>query len=86
MPTPTETKAAEPSFDDLLSECIADPEKISELSAEQVIELRKKISPFGRTIAGDKGLCCLSVVNMKEEYIKRFQIKGASNEMKLSIK
>jgi hypothetical protein len=64
----------EPSFDDLLDSVVADPSKISQLTEDQVTELRKRISPYGRTIDGDKKLCCLSVINMKEEWIKRIQM------------
>lgn len=59
-------------FDDLLNDVIADSSKIDQLTDEQVVELRKKISPYGRTVTGEKNLCCMSVINVKEEYMKKW--------------
>jgi hypothetical protein len=62
----------EDDFDSLLKDIISDGSKISELTEEQVIELRKKISPYGRTVKGEKDLCCMSIVNVSQEYMKKW--------------
>lgn len=59
-------------FDTLLQEVINDSSKVSELTEEQVIELRKKISPYGRTIDGEKNYACMSIVNVSQEYMKKY--------------
>lgn len=64
------------SFDELLQQVIKDSSKIDNLTADEIIELRKKISPYGRTINGDKKLCCMSVVNVSQEYMKRWMMTG----------
>ena len=68
----TETTNENVDFDTLLQNVIADSSKVSELTEEQVIELRKKISPYGRTIDGQKNFACMSLVNVSQEYMKKY--------------
>lgn len=66
------TENKEVDFDALLNDVIADSSKIENLTEEEVTELRKKISPYGRTINGEKNLCCMSIVNVSQEYMKKW--------------
>ena len=70
----TVVETSDDNFDQMLKDVINDSGKIDDLSIDDVMALRKKISPYGQTIAGEKQLCCLSVINMREEYIKKFQM------------
>lgn len=59
-------------FDKLLDLVRVDANLIDNLTDEQVTELRKKISPYGRTIEGSGKLTCLSITNLSEQYMKKF--------------
>ena len=63
-------------FDTLLNDCIKDSSLIDSLPEDQVNELRKRIAPGGRTIAGEKKLCCMSVINVSQEYMKKWLMTG----------
>lgn len=43
---------------------------------EHLLELKKKLSPFGRTIEGKKRYLCASIVNVRDEYQTRFLLTG----------
>lgn len=64
-----ETEATQgDDFGQLLSSVLADTSKIDQLTDDQVSGLRKHINPYGRTLEGTTKKCCVSVVNMGEEY------------------
>ena len=76
MANTTQDTKEEVDFDTLLQDVINDSSKVANLTEEQVIELRKKISPYGRTIDGAKNLCCMSLVNVSQEYMKKWLMTG----------
>lgn len=59
-------------FDKLLDLVRVDANLIDGLTDEQVTELRKKISPYGRTVEGKGSFTCISVTNLAEQYMKKF--------------
>ena len=59
-------------FDQLLSMVREDTGLIEKLSDEQVTMLRTKINPYGRTVEGSGKLTCLSIINMEEQYMRKF--------------
>lgn len=59
-------------FDQLLTMVRDDTGLIEKLSDEQVTMLRTKINPYGRTVEGSGKLTCLSVINMEEQYMRKF--------------
>lgn len=63
-------------FNKLLNDIKEDAGLIDNLTDDQIIELRKKINPYGRTIQGQKTLTCLSITNLQEQYMKRFLMTG----------
>lgn len=67
---------SETDFDKLLNDIKEDAGLIDNLTDEQIIELRKRINPYGRTIEGQGNLTCLSITNLQEQYMKRFLMTG----------
>ena len=59
-------------FDQLLTMVRDDTGLIEKLTDEQVTMLRTKINPYGRTVEGSGKLTCMSVINMEEQYMRKF--------------
>ena len=56
---------------DFIKELEVNPDKINELSEEQVIEVDKYLNPYGATLYGDEKYTCISFTNLKEKYMQR---------------
>jgi len=65
--TPDELRA-------LTNSLIANPELISELSEEDVRELNKHVNPFGTIAPGKKSHIALSIIDIRETYLRQFLI------------
>ncbi len=61
---------------DIIKELEVNPDKINELSDEQVIEVDKYLNPYGATIYGDEKYTCISFTNLKEKYMQRLLTTG----------
>ena len=57
----------------LFEELTENPEKVSELTAEQITELRRYNNPYGPANRNEDadGYVCLSVTNLQEKYLER---------------
>lgn len=47
------------------------PENIDKLSLEEIVDLRKKINPYGRTIEGAGKFLTFSFINLREKYMEK---------------
>jgi hypothetical protein len=54
-----------------LAEVQENPDKLDELTDEQIIELHKAKDPYKTTIAGDEQFACLSYTNLREKYLEK---------------
>jgi hypothetical protein len=59
------------SITDIIKELETNPEKINEMTTEQVIEIEKHLSPYGATIYGPEKYTCISFTNLKEKYMQK---------------
>jgi hypothetical protein len=77
-PAPATTAPAVPDvseiqdFDQLLDMVRLNADLVDHLTDDQVLELRKKMNPYGRTIEGSDKLTCLSITNLSKKYMQRF--------------
>lgn len=60
----------------IIEELEVNPDKINELTDEQVIEVDKYLNPYGATIYGDEKYTCISFTNLKEKYMQRLLTTG----------
>lgn len=63
-------------IDDIVKELESNPDKINELTDEQVIEVDKYLNPYGATIYGEDKYTCVSFTNLKEKYMQRLVLTG----------
>lgn len=69
-------------LDQLMAEIETDPTKISDInediinnmSEDQLNDLYKKVSPYGRTIEGSNKIICMSVTNLRDDYMRKFHM------------
>lgn len=61
----------EDDLNNLIEEMKLDNSLVDNLTEEQITEARKRLNPYGRTIEGSGKLVCASIINMKEEYMKK---------------
>lgn len=61
-------------LEDILNEL--DASNIEDLTEDELLELRKQLNPFGRTIEGADNYLNFSCMNLKEEYLKKLIITG----------
>ena len=59
------------SISDIIKDLETNPEKINEMSQEQVLEIEKHLSPYGATIYGPEKYTCISFTNLKEKYMQK---------------
>lgn len=59
---------------DIMRTLVSDPEKISEISDEDVIALKQRINPVGTFAPMQKTFAVLSLLNMKEQDMRQFTI------------
>lgn len=59
------------SLSDIIKELETNPEKINEMTQEQVLEIEKHLSPYGATIYGPEKYTCISFTNLKEKYMQK---------------
>lgn len=59
-------------FNQLLSMVREDTGLIEKLTDEQVTMLRTGLNPYGRTVEGSGKLTCISIINMEEQYMRKF--------------
>lgn len=55
----------------LAREIIADPAKVLELTDDEIVDMRRELSPYGNVIAGKMSWANVSLINWQEEYLKR---------------
>lgn len=51
-----------------------DEDMVSKMTDDQVNELYKKVSPYGRTIEGSNKVVCMSVTNLRDDYLRKFHM------------
>lgn len=56
---------------DLISEINTNPNKIDELTEEEVIEYRKHLNPHKYSLFGPEKYTCLSLTNIREKYLQK---------------
>jgi hypothetical protein len=68
--------SAKKSFADELSEVLDElnSQDLAELSPEQILNLKKKINPYGRTIQGSDEYLNFSITEISHEYWKKFMV------------
>lgn len=62
----------DPNVNEALSKKLT-PDDINKMSEEQLTRVRKLANPYGRTIQGSEKVHVLSVLNLKEDYMRKFQ-------------
>jgi hypothetical protein len=67
-------KTASEKLSDILNDI--DLEKLDELPDDKIIELRKKLNPYGRTIEGSNNILTFSYTDLRKEYLKKFLVTG----------
>ncbi len=55
----------------IIDELETNPDKINELTDEQIIEVDKYLNPYGATIYGEEKYTCISFTNLKEKYMQK---------------
>ena len=63
------------NFDDLVSEFTEDPDKLDELSPDQLLEFNKHMNVYNNTIESTDGTeryTCLSYTNLREQYLQQY--------------
>lgn len=76
---PTMKPAPAPDVDEIrgmVDRLIANPEKIQELSDDELAALQKYASPYGNVVGAKKSYVNLSIVNMREAYLRRLLMTG----------
>ena len=63
-------------IDDIVKELEVNPDKINDLTEEQVLEVDKYLNPYGATIYGEDKYTCVSFTNLKEKYMQRLLMTG----------
>lgn len=63
-------------IDDIVKELETNPDKINELTDDQVLEVDKYLNPYGATIYGEDKYTCVSFTNLKEKYMQRLLMTG----------
>jgi len=58
----------------LIDEILKDPGKISELTKDEISELRKKSNPYGVIVPATKSWVNISITNMRAEYLRRLHM------------
>ena len=59
-------------FDKLLNMVRVDSSLVDGLTESQVTTLRKRMNPYGRTIQGKGKFTCLSIMNISENYMRKY--------------
>lgn len=68
------SSSAQSSIDEirkLTAELLANPDKSSELTMEQLVEIRKSINPYGSVIQAETMFANVSVINFKDERLRK---------------
>jgi len=55
----------------LIKSILDEPEKLNEMSKDEIMELRKKTNPYGVIVPANKSWINFSIINMRESYLKR---------------
>lgn len=58
-------------INNIIKEIEENPNKLEELSEEQISEIQKKLNPYGATLYGDEKYTCVSFTNLKEKYLQK---------------
>lgn len=64
------------SIDDIMKELETNPDKINDMTDEQVIEIEKRLNPYGATIYGPEKYTCISFTNLREKYMTKLLTTG----------
>lgn len=58
----------------LTAKVLADPTLVEDLPYEQVSDLSKYLNPFGQIVSAEESWASISVINWREEYIRKFNM------------
>jgi hypothetical protein len=58
----------------LIQDVLDDPNKLENLTDEQILDLQKGINPYARTLEANHKYTCLSFTNLREKYMRRVQM------------
>ncbi len=64
------------SIDDIMKELETNPDKINDVSDDQLIEIEKRLNPYGATIYGPEKYTCISFTNLREKYMTKLLTTG----------
>jgi len=60
------------NFRELLDDIVNHPDKLEDLSLEELVQIQKQMDPLGHTVSsGDKKYANISIINFRDEYLKR---------------
>jgi hypothetical protein len=59
------------SISDIVKDLETNPERINDMTNEQIIEVEKYLNPYGATIYGPEKYTCISFTNLKEKYMQK---------------
>ncbi len=59
------------SIDDIMKELENNPDKINDVTPDQLLEIEKRLNPYGATIYGPEKYTCISFTNLREKYMTK---------------
>ncbi len=59
------------SITDIVKDLELNPERINDMTNDQIIEVEKYLNPYGATIYGPEKYTCISFTNLKEKYMQK---------------
>lgn len=59
------------SITDIVKDLETNPERINNMTMDQIIEVEKYLNPYGATIYGPEKYTCISFTNLKEKYMQK---------------
>lgn len=71
MQAPEKSKYSNMSVDELVKLVMSDNTTMNEMSTEQILEIQKYINAYGSVVTGDQSYINLSIINYREEMLKR---------------
>lgn len=64
------------NIDELVANFLVNPERAKEYTIEQLNEVRKRIDPIGNIIKSNESYINISIINMREDYIRKLTMTG----------
>jgi len=62
------------NIQNLVDDFLQNPERINELSPEELANLRKYVDPIGNIVKSEESFINISILNLKEDYIKKLTL------------